>query len=172
MLGILQASSVWNAVVTEVATLTIKQVFGAVFVLLVCVAVLTGLTFYSLRALQASKRRTALATTIVFLTSLGIAFLAYYCGEEASSAFWVRQTLVEHASDIYILERVRSVSFVTASPAELRWLDSRIGDKKRLLMYPAFQSVVNGEPAIANLLSRAEKLRQNRLPQHTPGTSK
>jgi len=97
--------------------------------------------------------------TLAFLVTGALGFRA---GIEVASRHALQNSLLEAAQDVWVLERMRSLSCQSVSAKEVQWIELMIRAREDLLLQPAYKERIEGDRMIRDLRDRTEKVRRER----------
>jgi hypothetical protein len=110
----------------------------------------------------------ATRTVLVILALLATGGLCFRAGIEVASEVSLRNALLDAAENVWVLERIRSVSCPMISGKEREWMDLMIRSKEGLLLHPEYLKRIEADPMVRNLRERTAKLRSERRPEASP----
>jgi len=101
-------------------------------------------------------------TGLLTLAFLATGALGFRAGIEVASRLALRNSLLEAAQDVWVLERMRSLSCQSVSAKEAQWIELMIKAREDLLLQPAYRERIESDAMIRDLRDRTEKLRRER----------
>jgi hypothetical protein len=106
--------------------------------------------------------RKAIRVGLLILAFVATGALAFRAGIEVAARNALRNSLLTAAQDVWVLERMRSVSCQTVSAKEAVWIELMIKASEDPLLQPAYRELVEGDTMIRDLRDRTEKVRRER----------
>lgn len=97
--------------------------------------------------------------TLAFLVTGALGFRA---GIEVASRHALQNSLLEAAQDVWVLERMRSLSGQPVSAKDSEWMELMITTREDLLLQPAYRERIESDAMIRDLRDRTEKVRRER----------
>jgi hypothetical protein len=104
----------------------------------------------------------ATRTGLLILAFLATGALGFRAGIEVDSRLALRNSLLAAAQDVWVLERMRSLSCQSVSAKEAQWVELMIKAREDLLLQPAYRERIESDAMIRDLRDRTEKVRRER----------